>query len=105
MSALMGQLVRNIWSQYDCEAHCSIECGKPMMWIKLFKEIFELKFGLSILAIGILALIWLLFFTGDQLDETWPPLLYTTAYVAIPGGLLICLVGMALNLVDRRSNR
>jgi hypothetical protein len=75
------------------------------MWTKLFTPNLELKFGLSVLAVGIVALIILLFFTGDLIGAPWAPLSYKIAYLAIPAGLLICLFGVAINLVDRSTRR
>jgi hypothetical protein len=37
------------------------------------------------------------------LEDTLPLILYTVTYVAVPVGLLLCLVGVAIKVVRRSS--
>lgn len=61
-----------------------------------------LRFGLMIFAMGALALLLLLIY-NHGLEDALALALYTIAYVSIPVGLLLCLLGVVINFVRRRS--
>ena len=75
------------------------------MWTKLFSPNLGTKFGVRILAVGIVALPILIFLSGDQLVEWINRLGEIDAYFVIPLGLLTFAVGVALNLIDLRDRR
>jgi hypothetical protein len=72
------------------------------MKLRPFKGNLALRFGITLFVIGALALLLLLVY-NHGLEDTFPLILYTIAYVAISVGLLLCLVGVAINLVRHRS--
>jgi hypothetical protein len=63
-----------------------------------------LRFGLTLIAIGAVALVALVIY-NHGLEDTLPFFLYLIAWVAVPIGSLCCLVAMGLRLLRRRSQQ
>jgi hypothetical protein len=72
------------------------------MKVSPFTRNLVLKSGLALVAVGLLSVVVLLLY-NQGLEDTLPFALYLIAYVAIPVGLLICLVGVVVNLLRARS--
>jgi hypothetical protein len=63
-----------------------------------------LKSGLTLIAVGLLSVVVLLL-DNHGLSDTLPFILYLIAYIAIPAGLIFCLVGVVVNLLRARSQK
>jgi hypothetical protein len=74
------------------------------MELRLFALNLVLRFGLTIFAVGLLSLVFLLIY-NHGLEDTLPFTLYLIAFVAVPVALAFCLAGVVVNLVRGRSQR
>jgi hypothetical protein len=63
-----------------------------------------LAIGSAVTAIGVLALAFL-FICNHGLEDTLPFILYMIGGVAIPLGLMLCIIGVAFNWVWRARHR
>jgi hypothetical protein len=73
-----------------------------LMKLNPFARNLVLKSGLSLIGIGLLSIVVLLLY-NHGLEDMLPLALYLIAYIAIPVGVLFCLVGVVVNLLRARS--
>jgi hypothetical protein len=69
-----------------------------------FSGNFALKSGLTVFAVGVLSVALLLIY-NHGLEDTLPLVLYLIAFAAIPLGVVLCLIGLVVNLLRSRAHK